>query len=163
MNNNDVIRKIRYIFDYGDDKMIQLFANAGSTVTRVEVSDWLKKDEDENFKPIYDHQLAVFLNGFIIDKRGKKEGAEVVNEKKLNNNQIFRKVKIALNLKDTDILEMFDLADLRVSKHELSAIFRKPDQHQYRLCKDQFLRNFLLGLQFKIKGGQRPKGRFGNE
>lgn len=163
MNNNDVIRKIRYIFDYGDDKMIQLFANAGSTVTRVEVSDWLKKDEDENFKPIYDHQLAVFLNGFIIDKRGKKEGAEVVNEKKLNNNQIFRKVKIALNLKDTDILEMFDLADLRVSKHELSAIFRKPDQHQYRLCKDQFLRNFLLGLQFKIKGGQRPKGPFGNE
>ncbi len=162
MNNNDVIRKIRFIFDYSDDLMIKLFANAGATVTRAEISDWLKKDEDENFKPIYDHQLSTFLNGFIVDKRGKQDGVQIVNEKKLNNNQIFRKIKIALSLKDTDILEMYDLVDLRVGKHELSAIFRKPEQHQYRLCKDQFLRNFLLGLQFKIKGGQRPKGPFGN-
>lgn len=151
---------LRYIYDFGDDKMIKLFSLAGKEVTRSEVSDWLKKDDDENFKVINDQELAAFLNGFIVDKRGKKDGVEIVNEKKLNNNEIFRKIKIALSLKDTDILEMFELADLRVSKHEISAIFRNPKQKQYRDCKDQFLRNFLLGLQYKIRGGSRKNNPF---
>jgi len=45
--------------------------------------------------------------------------------------------------------------DMHISKHELSAIFRKPGQKQYRECKDQFLRNFLYGLQFK----ERPESK----
>ena len=100
---------------------------------------------------IKDVELASFLNGFIIEKRGKREGEQPVPEKRLNNNLILRKIKIALNLKDTDMLEYFDLVDFKISKHELSAFFRKPTQKQYRICKDQFLRNFMLGMQFKIR------------
>ncbi|MFK7899908.1 MAG: DUF1456 family protein, partial [Cyclobacteriaceae bacterium] len=48
-------------------------------------------------------------------------------------------------------LAILDLANLRVSKHELSAFFRKPGQSQYRLCKDQILRNFLHGMQMKYR------------
>lgn len=151
MTNNDIIRRIRYTFSYNDKKMLQLLALSGYTTTREEISNWLKKDEDPLFKEILDVQLATFLNGMIIDKRGLQDGKKPINEKKLNNNIIFRKLKIALNLKDTEIIEIFDSVDLRISKSELSAFFRKPTQTQYMVCKDQFLRNFIYGLQKKYR------------
>jgi uncharacterized protein YehS (DUF1456 family) len=150
MTNNDVLRKVRYTFDYNDDKMMALFTAGGQEVTRAELSDWLKKDEDPDFKGIYDKPLATFLNGFIIEKRGKRDGEQPVPEKSLNNNIIFRKLKIALTLTDDDIIDIFQLADFTASKHEISALFRNPTHKHYRLCKDQFLRNFLLGMQFKF-------------
>jgi len=153
MDNNDILRSIRYTFNLGDSKMIELFAQADLAVTRAEVTDWLKKEDDPAFKAIYDKELAIFLNGFINDKRGKKEGEQLQPEKKLDNNIVFRKLKIALNLKDEDILDILELKDMRISKHELSAFFRKPTQDQYRPCKDQILRNFLQGLQVKFRPG----------
>lgn len=151
MNNNDILRSLRYTFDLGDDQMIKLFQNGGKETNREEVSNWLKKDDDESFKPIYDVDLAAFLNGLIVKHRGKKDGKDPDPEKRLNNNTIFRKLKIALELKDDDILQILDEADFRFSKHELSAIFRKPTQSQYRDCKDQVLRYFLRGLQEKYR------------
>jgi len=147
MTNNDIIRRIRYTFDLNDTKMIELFGLADYKVTRAQISDWLKKDDDPAYQELLDFQMAIFLNGFIIEKRGKKEGPQPEPEKVINNNIVFRKLKIALNLKDEDILDIFNLVDLRISKHELSAFFRNPNQTQYRPCKDQFLRNFLQGLQ----------------
>ena len=61
------------------------------------------------------------------------------------------KLKIALNLKAEDVLEIMELAGLSISKHELSAFFRKPDHKHYRQCKDQIMRNFLMGLQLKLR------------
>ncbi len=151
MKNNDIIRRIRYAFDFTDKRMMQLFELGGQEVTREQVSEWLKRDEDEDQKPIYDKDLAVFLNGLIIKKRGKKDGETPKPEKSLNNNIILRKLKIALNLRDEDILEILLLADLKVGKHELSAFFRKPGQSQYRPLKDQILRNFLHGMEIKYE------------
>ena len=149
MNNNDVLRRTRFTFNFGDSKMISIFALAGHQVTREQVSAWLKKDGDPAFKECSDTQLAVFLNGLINDKRGKKEGAQTKPEKQLTNNAIFMKLKIALNMKGEDVLEIMDLADFAMSKHELSAFFRKPGHKHYRECKDQILRNFLNGMQIK--------------
>lgn len=151
MSNNDILRRLRYAFNLSDSKMMELFASGGQEVTRAEVSNWLKKEGTEDYKGIYDKQLATFLNGFINDRRGKREGAQPKPEKTLNNNIIFRKLKIALNLKDEDILAIMELADFKISKHELSAFFRKPGQRQYRQCKDQILRNFIYGLQDKYR------------
>ena len=149
MNNNDIIRKIRYIFDYNDSTMLKIFKSTGLEVSIEQLSNWLKKDEDEDFVGIYDKDLASFLNGFINEKRGKREGEQPKPEKTLTNNIILRKLKIAMNLQSEDILNLLKLADIKFSKHELSAFFRKPSQKQFRMCKDQFLRNFLLGLQLK--------------
>ena len=151
MDNNDIIRRIRYAFDLSDAKMIEIFASADLEVTRPQISNWLKKDDDPYFQGILDVELATFLNGFINDRRGKKEGEQPKPEKKTNNNIIFRKLKIALNLRDDDILEIFESVDMRISKNELSAFFRNPKQNQYRPCKDQFLRNFLQGVLLKYR------------
>lgn len=151
MNNNDVLRRVRYIFDFDDSKMITLFGLADYQVTREQISDWLKKDDDPAFKECEDSQLAIFLNGLINDMRGKKEGAQPEVEQTITNNIVFRKLKIALNLKDDDILELLGFADFELSKHELSAFFRKSTHKNYRHCKDQVLRYFLKGLQFKYR------------
>lgn len=149
MTNNDILRQLRYTFDFSDSKMMQLFALGEYEATREEVSNWLKKEDSPDFKSLHDKKFAIFLNGLINDRRGKKEGPQPKPEKTLTNNIIFRKLRIALNLTDTDILELYKLVNMPISKHELSAFFRKPTQSQYRLCKDQFLRNFLYGLQLK--------------
>ena len=152
MDNNDILRRIRYTFDLNDDKMMKLFAVGGIEATRAEISDWLRPQDNPDQKRLVDKELAAFLNGFIVHKRGARDGEQPKPEKSLNNNLILRKLKIAMNYKDEDIIAIMDLVDFPIGKHELSALFRKPTQSQYRVCKDQFLRNFIFGLQVKHRG-----------
>ncbi len=151
MDNNKILRQLRYTFDICDNDMIKIFALADKEVSRSDISDWLKREEDSDFKEIEDVNLAIFLNGFITHNRGKKEGAKPEPENELNNNLILRKLKIALNLRSEDILDILKLADLRVSKSELSSFFRRRDHRHFQECKDQILRNFLKGLQFRYR------------
>ncbi len=151
MTKNDILRRIRYTFDFGDEKMITIFALANHKVTRAEISDWMKREEDPAYKVLYDDELAVFLNGLIIQMRGRKEGPIPKPEQKLTNNVILKKLQIALNLKGEEVLEVLELADLKVSKYELSAFFRKPEHKHYRPLRDQILRNFLNGMQIKYR------------
>jgi uncharacterized protein YehS (DUF1456 family) len=149
MTNNDVLRRIRYTFNFDDAKMIAIFKLGNLEVTRAQISDWLKKEDDPDYKSCSDVQMATFLNGLIIEKRGKKDGPQPVPETKLTNNIVFRKLKIAFNLQAEEILLMIKQADFSMSKHELSAFFRKPGHKHYRECKDQVLRYFLKGVQIK--------------
>ena len=151
MTNNAVLRRIRYIFDFTDSKMIAVFGSADHQVTRAEISDWLKKDNDPAYRKCSDALLAIFLNGLINDKRGRKEGPQPDRAQRLNNNIVFMKLKIALNLKAEDVLQIMDLANFSISKGELSALFRRPGHKHYRECKDQILRNFLKGMQLKYR------------
>lgn len=151
IENNDILRRIRYTFNFNDSEIISLFHLANLTVSRAQISNWLKKENDAAYQNLSDHQLAIFLNGLINEKRGKKEGEQPIAETHLNNNIIFRKLRIALNLKDDEILGILELAGMHISKHELSAFFRNPNQVQYRPCQDQILRNFLQGIQIKYR------------
>ena len=152
MINNDVLRRIRYIFDLDDSQMIAVFGLAGVEATRAEISDWLKKEEDADYRKCSDLRFASFLNGLITEKRGKRDGPQPKPEALLNNNIVFRKLKIALNLQADEVLSLVNRGDFRISKHELSAFFRKPSHKHYRECKDQVLRNFLKGLQQEYRG-----------
>ena len=73
MTNNDILRRVRFIFDFNDSKMIALFGLADLKVTREQISDWLKKEDDPAYQDCSDMQLATFLNGLIVDNRGKKK------------------------------------------------------------------------------------------
>lgn len=131
--------------------MIAVFAQAELAVTRSQVSNWLKKDGDPEQQSCEDSVLACYLNGLISEMRGKKEGAQPIPEDKLSNNIIFKKLKIALNLKAEDILRIMALVDFTISKHELSAFFRKKGHKHYRECQEQILRNFLHGIQIEYR------------
>ena len=151
MNNNDVLKKLRYILDYDDAKMIETFGKGELTVNRDLLSCWLKKDDDVDYKQCLDPELSTFLNGLIIEKRGTKEGDTPIIENKLTNNITLRKVMIAFSLKSDDVLDCLNLADLKVGKSELSAFFRKAGHKNYRECKAQILRTSLMGLQLKLR------------
>ncbi|MCL5426394.1 MAG: DUF1456 family protein [Gammaproteobacteria bacterium] len=158
MTNNDIFRRIRYTFDLKDSTIVDIFALAEVSVPQEQVTAWLKKDDDDAFVTMKNRELAAFLNGFISSKRGKREGPQPAPETQLNNNMVFQKLRIALNLKAEDILAVFELAGFRLSNHELSAFFRKPSHKNYRECKDQVLRNFLLGIQLQLRPSQDSSG-----
>jgi len=84
-------------------------------------------------------------------KRGKREGEQPAAESTMTNNLVLKKLKIALALKTEDLISIFKQADLEVSKNEISAFMRNPKQSQYRQLLDQYLRNFLMGLQLKYR------------
>jgi uncharacterized protein YehS (DUF1456 family) len=75
----------------------------------------------------------------------------------LSNNDILKKLRVALAYRDDDIIEVLKLVDCEITKPELSALFRKDDHPKYMACGDQFLRNFLNGLVIKLRGPRPPK------
>lgn len=77
----------------------------------------------------------------------------------MTNNDIMKKLRVALHLRDTDIIEILKLANFTVSKSELAAIFRNEEHPNYVPCGDQLLRNFLNGLIIYKRG---PKNTEGN-
>ena len=144
MTNNDIFRRLRYLFDYGDTKMIEIFNLVNHEVDKEDVSNWLRKEDDIELEEMTDRELASFLNGLIIKKRGRREGPPPVSEDLLTNNMIIRKLKITFSYRTEDILDLFDSVDKSISKHELSAFFRHPESRNYEECGDQYLRYLSL-------------------
>lgn len=154
MTNNDILRRMRYIINVKDTQIIKILALVDYQVPLPRVVSWLKKDEDADFTECSDKDLMAFLDGLIIEKRGKRENppGQVLAARpvqKMSNNLIFLKLKIAFNLKSEDVLDMMELAEYNISSSELSAFFRKKTHRHYRVCKDQILRKFMKGLQLK--------------
>ena len=70
----------------------------------------------------------------------------------MTNNDVFKKLRVALMLRDDDIVEILKLVDFRISKSELGAFFRREEHPKYMECGDQILRNFLNGLVIHLRG-----------
>ncbi len=149
MTHNEILRLIKNTFDLTETSISEIFSLADSKVTEETISAWFKPVQDEDYILLTDKELAVFLNGFINLKRGKREGEQPEVADKLNNNMVFQKLRIALNLKAEDILAIFELVDLDLSKHEISAFFRKQKSKHYRPCKDFTLQKFLQGVKLQ--------------
>jgi uncharacterized protein YehS (DUF1456 family) len=147
MINNDILRRVRYALDINDATMIEIFALSDYAITRDDLLDLLKKDDEEGFAALDNRRMNLFLDGLIIYKRGKQDNPVAkVPDISLDNNSILKKLRIALAFKEDDMLNTLKLADFALSKGELSAFFRQKDHKHYRKCGDQVLRNFLQGL-----------------
>ncbi len=152
MINNDILRRISNIFDYNDEKICAIFSLTQCVITPQKISDFFKEKDDAAYQELLDVELASFLNGLIIEKRGAKDGPQHVAEHVINNNLIFNKVKIALALKADEVISILELADLSLGKYELSAFFRNVNNKHYRECSDDVLSTFLRGLKIKFQG-----------
>ncbi len=75
----------------------------------------------------------------------------------MTNNDVLKKLRVALKLRDDDIVKILELVDFRISKSELGAFFRREDHPKYMECGDQILRNFLNGLVIHLRGPMPPK------
>lgn len=152
MNNNDVLRSIRHILNLSDTSIVDIFKLAHHTIDQATVCRFLAEEDESGYQACSDNLLTLFLDGLISRRRGKSEDSQNTGNKifpPLTNNSIFKKLRIAFDLKEDDLIELMSLAEYDTSKNELSAIFRKPGHKHYRECPDEFLMGFLVGLTFR--------------
>jgi hypothetical protein len=147
MTNNDILRSVRFILNVNELKLAEIIGLADFKVSSEEVSSFLKQENEEGYRICSEKMLARFLDGLVILKRGKNENAPLQRlDVSLTNNIILKKLRVAFQLKDSDIIRLIDQAGLKISKAELGAFFRNPDHRNYRDCGNQFLRNLLRGM-----------------
>lgn len=152
MENNDFLRRLRYALNIHDEYILKCFNEGGAQLTVEELHAIFLRDEDENFLPCTSRRIEQFLDGLIVLKRGpRKESSVPPPADRLSNNLILKKLRIALELKEDAMLEVFKLGEFEVSKSELTALFRKPGHKNYKVCGDQLLKRFLKGLPLYLK------------
>ncbi len=154
MNNNDILRRLRYALDLNDAKMIEIFALSDQKIERSDLTALLKKEDQEGYEECGNILMGLFLDGLVVHRRGRQEekpGQVKRAAERLTNNTILKKIRIALEFKEEDMLGALKLAGVTVSKSELTALFRKAGHKNYKDCGDQFLRNFLKGLSMRLR------------
>ncbi len=154
MINNDVLRSIRYMFDFSDHKIeaITQLSDGAPVLDKTELQAYLKREGEDGFGQCPDIVLAHFLDGLVVHFRGKDpERPAPPVESRITNNLVLKKLRVACELKDGDMHAIFSAAGFPVSKPELSALFRQPGHKNYRPCGDQMVRNFLKGLTLRYR------------
>jgi uncharacterized protein YehS (DUF1456 family) len=115
-------------------------------ITQEDVDDILRDPSDEKFILLSDEGFELFLNGFIVYKRGPSDKKAKKQKIHFSNNIILKKLKIALDLKDEDIIQIFANDGLEITKSQLTAYFRRDGHANYRKCSDSLLKRFIKGL-----------------
>ncbi|MCK5818469.1 MAG: DUF1456 family protein [Psychromonas sp.] len=149
MITNDILRRVRYALQLNDTKMLTIFSSVDNPIDEKYLHSIMAKEGEENYVFCRDSLLSLFLDGLIYEKRGRKELAmptPLPAKEILSNNAILRKLRIALNFKEEDMLSALNSTEFTVSKSELSALFRRANHRNYKECGDQLLRNFLKGI-----------------
>jgi uncharacterized protein YehS (DUF1456 family) len=154
MTYNDIVRRFRYALNINDRTMMDIFRLGGHPMNLAGLKDLLKKEDEQGAVVCSGTMLGSFLDGFIIYKRGRQDaaGGQVKRPvQQLTNNLILRKMRIALELKEDDMLGILKLANITLSRSELSAFFRDKEHKNFKACGDQVLRNFLNGLAVRYR------------
>jgi uncharacterized protein YehS (DUF1456 family) len=154
MINNDILRSLRYMLDLSDQKVVEIcqLAQADFPIDKAAVRGLTRKEGDEGFVDCSDAVLAHFLDGLVVFRRGRVPGAAPrAVEKHVSNNVVLKKLRVAFELKDSDMHAIFAASGFEVTRPEMSAFFRDRSHKHYRLCGDQLLRNFLRGLSMRLR------------
>ena len=154
MINNDVLRSIRYMLDLSDGKIVDIIhlVDPAFPIEKADVQAMLWREDEPGYVECSNRVLAHFLDGLVIHRRGRNDAHPPRPvEKRVNNNVVLKKLRVAFELKDVDLHAIFDAAGFAISKPELTALFRAPEHSNFRLCGDQMLRNFLKGLTLRVR------------
>ena len=155
MANNGILRSIRDALTLDDAAMIQIFRESGREVGQSTMTALLSTEDEDGYIPCSDPILGFFLDGLIIHKRGKRDGAPLPAAKPaaaLTRNAIVKKLRIALDLKEEDMVTILKSAGMEISKNDLGALFRKEGNKHYKECSDQIFSGFLKGLALRVRG-----------
>jgi uncharacterized protein YehS (DUF1456 family) len=149
MNNNELFRSIRDALALEEAALVQIFKEAGREFGPSAIAAFMKTENEDNFIPCSNPVLAFFLDGLIIHNRGRQEGSPAEAAKpvaELSNNTILKKLRIALDLKEDDLVGIFQSGGVPMTKHEITALFRKEGHKHFKECDDRLLRGFMKGV-----------------
>ena len=155
MESNLLLRRLRYALSMRNRDVQDVMALAGHKISDEQLRGLLQREGDPEFVQATVEELTAFLDGLIVQRRGKRELAPgetpPASISATSNNMVLRKLRIAFDLKEQGMLEYLELGGFRLSKAELSALFRKEGHKHYRECGDQVLRYFVGGLTKKLR------------
>lgn len=154
MTNNDILRRLRFAFDYSDQaaaKMFQLDPSCSVELSVKQFKNRLLKEDEAGYCECNDHELCAFLDGMIVSRRGLREPGKTPititpATIRLSKNDVLKKLRIAMNFREEQMLGALKEGGSELSKAELSALFRNPKHKHYRTCGNQVLRAFIKGL-----------------
>ncbi|PUA29203.1 MAG: hypothetical protein B0W54_00935 [Cellvibrio sp. 79] len=149
MRTNDIFRKITNALSMDTQQIQALFAATNIDLSDKEVANLLKTDYQPGFEAMPDYILLIFLDNLIDAKRGKKADTvtePVAKHQKIANNEVLKKLRIAFNLHEQDVRDVFKLVTIELTKSDLSALFRKPGNSHFKACDDELLLDFIEGL-----------------
>jgi len=148
---NDILRRLRYALNINDNQVAELIGRTGRKTLTDEVVNWLKHEDEKGYVELSSSLLCRFLDGLVIDRRGPHPSGKTPEPLEfLSNNEILKKLRIALSLQAEEMIAIFMRVDFIVTKSELSAFFRRPDHRNFRKCPDQVLKKFIKGLSTKV-------------
>jgi uncharacterized protein YehS (DUF1456 family) len=149
MKNNQILKTLVQAKKINADQCVQILHKAGFAIEGEILTACLKEDDEPGYVPCSDALLNQILEAVRIEFRGLREGEALpaqANSKPMNNNELLKKIRIALNLQAIDLESIFETSGDLFSKHEISALFRKEGQKHFKICSDQIFNNFLQGL-----------------
>lgn len=150
MTNNSALQKIQYALRLTHEDLERIFKLIGFEITEAQIKGYFMDQKHEDFLPCPPIALSAFLEGLILEKRGVNEKSPtppVPSNTPLNNNDIFKKLRVAMDFHGEDIAVVLDRANATVHPHDLSAYFRKDGHKHYKNCPDAILESFLLGIR----------------
>ena len=145
IDTNEILYRIKKALNLTTKDIIEAYNLEEYDMDVVHLKQVLKRRKDSDMVICSYEELGVFLDGLVSLKRGKspKRDDTVVE---LTNNLILKKLRVALELKEPEIEIMFALVDITLTKQQLSALFRKEDNKNFKACSDALLFSFLEGL-----------------
>ncbi|WP_309496523.1 DUF1456 family protein [Sulfurovum sp.] len=147
ISTNEILFRIKKALSLSIEEMINAYTLEEYKMEPSYLESLLKRRQDDGFMLCTYEELGLFLDGLVTLKRGpspkKKSEAEAVE---LTNNLILKKLRIALELKESETEIIFGLADIELSKQQLASLFRKEGHKNFKACSDELLMAFLEGL-----------------
>ena len=144
MKNNELLQSICSTLDLAEKDLGALLALCNHNVASESEASLLEECSNE--------QLRCALEGLILAERGPRSDGKppVINHKALSNNEVLKKLRIALNMQEEDMLLVFEEGGATLSQTELGALFRKQGNKHFRACSDELLLQFLAGFQPRL-------------
>ena len=154
MDNNAILRSLRFALRLQDEDVMRLFRLGGWELSLEATQARMGREGEPGAVYCVDDALGAFLDGLVLDRRGPPPADRPPPPPvPLTNNEVLKKIRVALELKESDVVTALALADMRLSKGEVRALFRSPAHPNHRQAGDQLLRRFLRGLTLRLRPG----------
>ncbi|MEZ4321322.1 MAG: DUF1456 family protein [Myxococcota bacterium] len=151
MHNNEILRRLTASLSIDEARSVALFALGGIEVDGAGAQAWTGDPKAAGAAILGDAELAAFLDGLIAEQRGPRDPdapvLAVPEGWRLTNNEILKKLRIALQLQEDGVLRVLAAGGLAMGNRELTTLFRKPGNKHYRKAVDDVLLAFLNGLR----------------
>jgi uncharacterized protein YehS (DUF1456 family) len=147
MKINDILFKIKTALSLENARLLEAYALLEYEMSEEHLNNILKKHQDKGYEEATYEELGIFLDALVILKRGPSDKTQDEDEVvELTNNLILKKIRVAMELKEAELVIIFALAEVTLTKRQIGSLFRKEGGKNFKACSDELLMAFLDGL-----------------